>query len=219
MEMPLWCIILIAGLVILLSSIIGYLLGKNGPKSTSKESCQQNSCIHIAKRNFWHMVVGFGIILCFIMVDLFVGNKDALNYFSFASTIASIILSVIAIIMTITSEQKSDNVKAAIDNSVRYLETSTEKISKYAENLELQSKTFQQTLQKSEETLKRTEDIRARIEELWEKTEELEKSVQDIKTMSTSKKDVAPKAYEDTSLSIIESEPAKDSGPDKSNPQ
>lgn len=63
------------------------------------DTCSKEKCIALHKKDRTYLIIIFGIIITFILVDLFVGDKDALNYFSFASTIASIILSVLACIL------------------------------------------------------------------------------------------------------------------------
>lgn len=197
MELPSWINAATALLFLALAGIVGYQFGKH--RAGCNKECQdrREDCVHLARNNFWHMVIGFGIILYFVVVDLFVNNQEALNYFSFASTIASIILSVIAIIMTIINEQKSDNVKTAIDNSVRSLKDSSKEIAEYAQQIGQQRKTFEGILAKSEETLNKTVETSGQIKEMGERLAGLEKSVKDIQTVREPKGDAKETDYQD----------------------
>lgn len=99
-------------------------------KQTCKESCNTL----LKKENTYRLII-LVVVLVFVLGYTFSGNSDAMGYFSFASTITSIILSVIAIIMTINNEQKSDRVKDAIDESVKTLQQSTEELKEYSESM------------------------------------------------------------------------------------
>lgn len=197
MSLPNWVGWAAAALLLILIGIVGYQFGKH--RAGCNKECQdrREDCVHLARNNFWHMVIGFGIILYFVVVDLFVNNQEALNYFSFASTIASIILSVIAIIMTIINEQKSDNVKTAIDNSVRSLKDSSKEIAEYAQQIGQQRKTFEGILAKSEETLNKTVETSTLIKEMGEQVRGLKKDVHDIKSLNVLKEDAKEIDYQD----------------------
>ena len=67
------------------------------------------------------MSVIAGIIIVVLLALTFTNDKEAVNYFSFAGTLSSIILSVVAIFMTINSENESKDAKRQMDMSVQQL--------------------------------------------------------------------------------------------------
>lgn len=78
---------------------------------------KNNKCYALAKRDLFFLI---GIIICLLTLT-FSDNEIAFSHFSFAGTITSIVLSVLAIFMTIQSEAKNENVKAEINAAVHSL--------------------------------------------------------------------------------------------------
>ena len=77
-----------------------------------------------------YMSAIFSMLLVVAVSFAMYRNDVAFDYLSFAGTVTSIVLSVIAIIMTISSERKSDNVKAQLDLTVREMKQINEDLSK-----------------------------------------------------------------------------------------
>ena len=150
-EIPVTWLILAA---ILFTAIIVILISTRNRQDSGK--CENSGnctnektskkCIRLVQQDFKYIVILFSTVLIFVAVDILIGNQDALNYISFASTITSIVLSVIAIFMTISSEAKNDGMKLAIDESIRKLEATTESLQGYAAQLGQQQELIQKIL-------------------------------------------------------------------------
>lgn len=100
--------------------------------SDAQGKCAQKECIRLTKRDFkYSMFIMLGIII--VLVTSKCGDNDKLlNYISFGSTLSSIILSVLAIIMTLLAESKSDAVKTRLENLTTIIERASNNISQQA---------------------------------------------------------------------------------------
>lgn len=112
----------------------------------------------------------FTIIVIILLVNLFIGKKDALEYFSFASTITSIILSVLAIMMTIFSDAKNENTKSLINKSIDSLEKAIKTIERHTQEMnsvsDRQRETFEKILENSSDILERTKGLEKSVKDL-----------------------------------------------------
>lgn len=84
---------------------------------------QSEKCTELAQRDFFYIAIIFVLIVIFILTMTLSSSSEANNRFSFASTLVSIVLSVVAIIMTIVSEYKNERSKNSIDIAIYTLET------------------------------------------------------------------------------------------------
>lgn len=88
--------------------------------------CDKNTerkCFKLAIRDFIFLAVLFILIAIFMLSMTVGGNIEANNRLSFASTLTSIVLSVIAILMTILSEYKNERTKASIEKTIDVFQT------------------------------------------------------------------------------------------------
>ena len=89
-------------------------------------------CMQLITRN----IIIIAIFTVLFMVGTFCGSEKAFEHFSFAGTITSIILSVLAIMMTINSEEKNERIKGSIDNALTVIQSSSTMIAEYNEKVE-----------------------------------------------------------------------------------
>lgn len=161
-------ILLLIVLIVLSIPTIRRLFQKKDSNQDCGKNCNYSQCSELTKKDLRHVVIFFSTVIIFILVFLLTGDQSAMEYFSFASTITSIVLSVVAIIMTISSESKSEGVKHQIDKSVEELgsakQTIQEHITRMATQAEAQEKTFKDILSKSEEILEMTKSLDKRLE-------------------------------------------------------
>lgn len=129
-------------------------------------NCKEDECNRLVKKNFNHLIILFVVVLVFVIVDLFIDDKNAMDYFSFASTITSIILSVLAIIMTIWGENKTEGMKRQIDDSAHKLEEAANKIQEYKAQLDQQQEIFQNILNTSQLLKKEITSIKADVKDV-----------------------------------------------------
>lgn len=153
----------------------------------SDDTCFKEKCISLYKKDMHYIEIIFAIIVIILLVNLFIGKKDALEYFSFASTITSIILSVLAIMMTIFSDAKNENTKSLINKSIDSLEKAIKTIEEHTQEMnnvsDKQRETFEKILENSSDILERTKG--------------LEKSVKDLGVEHRRTDDFSNKEYKD----------------------
>lgn len=123
--------IIVAIVLCILIRII-YWLCTRGLKPELSANCSQK-CRYLLKKDFIYMSVIAGIIIVVLLALTFTNDKEAVNYFSFAGTLSSIILSVVAIFMTINSENESKDAKSQMDISIHRLEKTGNDISELSE--------------------------------------------------------------------------------------
>ena len=139
-----------------------YWLCTQGLKPELSANCSQK-CRYLLKKDFIYMSVIAGIIIVVLLALTFTNDKEAVNYFSFAGTLSSIILSVVAIFMTINSENESKDAKSQMDISIHRLEKTGNDISELSEKWQSTVSDLQEKLddQKSDisETLRQLQDM------------------------------------------------------------
>ncbi len=147
------------------------------------EKCTRK-CIHMLRKDFLYMGVIASITVVLLLTLTFATDGNAVNYFSFAGMLSSIILSVVAIFMTINSENESKEAKIQLDKSVAKMEATAQKLEEASKewkgsNRELlvqfenQKKTFEEILRSSQTML---DECRIILEE----SKQLNKKVDDI---------------------------------------
>lgn len=143
---------------------------KNHHCCGSDDTCSKEKCISLYKKDMHYIEIIFTIIVIILLVNLFIGKKDALEYFSFASTITSIILSVLAIMMTIFSDAKNENTKSLINKSIDSLEKAIKTIERHTQEMnsvsDRQRETFEKILENSSDILERTKGLEKSVKDL-----------------------------------------------------
>lgn len=145
--------------------------GSNGPFTTHKCN-EEKDCEKLLKKD---------IVYCFIIFFLFVvglltwklgDNKTVFDQISFAGTVSSIILSVIAIFMTIASENKNtsmsgiiEKVKDSIVDADEDIQNNTKKLSKSINKNKKILDVINQHFGKFDDLEKRITDLRFGVEE------------------------------------------------------
>ena len=163
-------------IVLLIAVIISVRNNKNSTSNSPDVSVQ------LIRKDLWYLIIIFGILLIFILVLALCGDQSAFEYFSFTSTITSTVLSVIAIIMTIINEQKSDRVRAAIEESVEELKAAGEQVKEYGKQIKTQRKTLDGLVAKMDENLKRTKELLNQTTELKQEFREISRDKEELDT-------------------------------------
>lgn len=128
---------LIIGLILLCVCLTGYIGIHRGRETICKdENCGEGKqCKTVMAKDFVYMATIFAIVVVIAVSFAMYNDNTAVAYFSFAGTVTSIILSVIAIIMTIESERKSDNAKAQLDVAVQAMKEMNEELTDKVEHI------------------------------------------------------------------------------------
>lgn len=192
MELPGWIYTLLlflataALLAIAVTCIISF--SKKGHNTcndkSSPDKCHEEICNRLLKKDFNHLLILCAVIMVFILVLVFAGDDSAMNYFSFASTISSILLSVVAIILSITGESKTEALK-------RILKDATDTIEEYNNSAEEQKMVFKDILQNSKDILMKTKKIEEEVSVIKKgyKNEVMSPSESTYTSMNTAKEE------------------------------
>ena len=102
--------ILYATIVTIILVLLIFLIVKHISKSLRNTSAERDctSCQILQNKDLFYLCVIMGICLIVVFSFVFYSNQEAINLFSFASTLTSIILSVIAIFMSINGEKTQE---------------------------------------------------------------------------------------------------------------
>lgn len=143
----------------------------------------------------WTIVVVLAIMLVNLFSQQTCENQEFVNQVSFASTLSSIILSVIAIIMTVVSNDSigsllhkvrdlHDNIKDIpfdikntsneLNNSVKQLNSLEYKLNKIPEKLELTQKTINESIEQLKCIL---DDVKRKVEGIDQKTDKFQNNL------------------------------------------
>lgn len=129
---------------------------------------ENKECSTLIKRDFLYVVVILVIISIAIITKVFSSDQKAIDLFSFASTITSIILSVLAIFMTLISEYKNENTKTKIDMATNKIEESTNQLLSVQEKLDKNLPDYQQVVSRLDGILESIQNLESHTEKLEE---------------------------------------------------
>lgn len=101
-----------------------------GKPAQSRPACEE-TCRHVRKMEFVNIGIVIAVSCVAILTILLAGDSNAFANISFASTVSSIILSVIAIFMSISGEVKVSNTKEKMDLTVGKLDEAIQQLEEY----------------------------------------------------------------------------------------
>lgn len=147
-------LIIICFFIFIISSVVVSIILKiksfilNSSSCIKVTKCSDNNCGCLSKRDFIYNVIILLMLLVFVSTFVLGDNDTILAYISFASTITSIILSILAIFMTVLSEYKNENTKNKIDIATIKIESSKNELTKLQENLSKNLSSYKDLLEK-----------------------------------------------------------------------
>lgn len=134
------------------------------------------------------------LCLCLIFIaTLTLGDikyKQLNNYISFASTMSSTILSVLAIIMTINAEAKNENAKASVDISLNKMQEIAKDIKGYSDCIRQVRDDLNDSVSKIKELTKTTNTITDNTIQLKENVKEIKLTIDELKNMTSLVKEI-----------------------------
>lgn len=108
--------------------------------SNNSHNCEESYCRKLVEHDFKYIMVLLFFIVVFICTLVLGNNSKVMEYISFAGTVSSLILSVLAIIMIMLSESKNEGTKASIDSILSETQKSVDKINEFTNNIDKISK-------------------------------------------------------------------------------
>lgn len=181
-------IAILLGICLVWCAICFIISMRRGEKQDEK--CTRK-CIHMLRKDFLYMGVIASIAVVLLLTLTFATDGNAVNYFSFAGMLSSIILSVVAIFMTINSENESKEAKIQLDKSVAKMEATAQKLEEASKEwkgsnrellvqLENQKKTFEEILGSSQTMLDECRFILEESKRLNRKVDDIIPQVIDV---------------------------------------
>ena len=104
--------------------------GETENPAEKRPACEEK-CRHVQKMEFVYTTIVIAVSCVAILSILLAGDANAFTNISFASTVSSIILSVIAIFMSISGEVKVSNTKEKMDLTVGKLDEAIQQLEHY----------------------------------------------------------------------------------------
>lgn len=108
---------------------------KECPCSSDKEYEIKIKCAKTKLHSKYLLIIS-ALICIWLFSVLTYGDQNFVAQMSFASTIASIILSVLAIIMSLTGEGKTEHIKEQLESAAKDIKESQEKVSSINKTIE-----------------------------------------------------------------------------------
>lgn len=167
--------VLIIFVLLSLGVIAVIRVGQIQEKQCDKIEPCDKKCKYVSKMQYWVAIIVAVVCAVAILTVLMASNAEAFQSFSFASTITSIILSVIAIFMTISGESKTETTKEKVDLTVEKLDKMISKFDGQRENYEELLKKFEQQIEKENIAF---QELRDGYKEMTERMDQLNKNMQ-----------------------------------------
>lgn len=163
---------------ILLIIILYFQFNNNCNNSNQQGLCDLRPCNRLLKRDFKYcMFIMLTLLILLLTVKL--GNDQNLFAFiSFGSTLTSIILSVLAIFMTMLAESKNDATKTRLENLTTVIEKSSSTIEKQVENINKIYNEMSSRFSLYENILKQQNQLMDKMKILEEHTKNIEDGIQ-----------------------------------------
>lgn len=161
-----------------ISKIGSFCIFKNKKECTYNK--QGEKCEKLMQKDHTYLLVIVTIIIVILISLSLYTDQQAMNLFSFASTITSIILSVIAIIMTITSETKNASTKEKLEESAKQIQMTTELLEEATKSLDPE---LLQKIEKETNTLKESmQEAIEKIESVWQNSKIMNEQIEHLQS-------------------------------------
>ena len=88
----------------------------------------KKKCTTLAERDVLYLTILFVFVIIFLMTITMGSSDESNKLFSFASTLTSIVLSLVAIIMTIYSEYKNERAASSLSLAIKTIEYASDNL-------------------------------------------------------------------------------------------
>lgn len=169
--------LIFAGLFIICILIEAF---RNKPCSTKGKDCNDKYCTKLKEHDYKYCIAGLIFVIIFISTMTMGQDKDINQSISFASTISSIILSILAIIMTLLAESKSDNVQFRMDQFLSKINEYNQSNNRQLRRIEGIVKKFEsiedslnRIIDKEDQIIKKQTEMQDQFESYKDKTKDI----------------------------------------------
>ena len=166
---------IILGFVFLCAIVLLFalLIPKNCNSNTKQSACETMYCERLKQHDLKCCILIMFICIVFICTLAFGNYKPILEYISFAGTITSIILSVLAIMMTLLAEAGSNDAKIKMDNHLDLVQKLSDKtdgqisrIEQLIKELSYKEADSKKIIEKQDEMIKRQTKLMSQVDSL-----------------------------------------------------
>lgn len=165
----------ILGFVFMCALVILFalLIQKNCSHNEKQAECEMIYCERLKQHDLKCCILIMFICIVFICTLAFGNYKPILEYISFAGTITSIILSVLAIMMTLLAEAGSNDAKVKMDNHLDLVQKLSDKtdgqisrIERLIKELSDKEADNKKLIEKQDEMIKRQSKLMSQVDSL-----------------------------------------------------
>lgn len=144
-------------------------------------SCKISYCHKLKEHDFKYCLTVLFLIIVFICTLTLGNDGKVMEYISFAGTISSLILSVLAIIMTMLAEYKNEGTKASIDSSLQAIKDTADDIKGYKNYIGDVKRRVDKSLENIENINEHIENYNDKLNNLSLKLTEANKTIEEIR--------------------------------------
>ena len=163
--------------IVLLIILFCYYNANECRNSDNQGQCNLRPCNRLLKRDFKYYMFVFLALIILLLTARLGDDSQLLNYISFGSTLTSIILSILAIFMTMLAESKSDATKTRLENLTSIIEKSSESIEKQVDDINNIYKEMAGRFPVYEKILTQQATLMEKMESLEERTKNIEEGI------------------------------------------
>lgn len=145
--------------------------------SNKQGQCNLRPCNRLLKRDFKYCTFIMIALLVLILTAKVGNDSNLLAYISFGSTLSSIILSILAIFMTMLSESKNDATKTRLENLTSTIENASESIKEQADSIKKIYDEMTKRFAVYENIAKQQINLMEKLESLDERTKNIEDGI------------------------------------------
>ena len=142
------------------------------------ETCDEVYCYKLKEHDFKYGI-GILLLLMIFICTLTLGNNNTvMDYISFAGTVSSLILSILAIMMTLLSESKVEETKTRLANLVDMIGRASTDINKQVNKNMMIQKSLEERFPVYQKILEKQDLLIEKIKSIEEHTQNIEKGIQ-----------------------------------------
>lgn len=181
----------ILGFVFLCALVILFALfiSRNCNCSIKQNECDMTYCESLKQHDLKCCILIMFICIVFICTLAFGNYKPVIEYISFAGTITSIILSVLAIMMTLLSEASSNDAKVKMDNHLNLVQDLSDKADTQIKKIEELANVLSEKEANNEKIINKQNEMIRKQAELMNHVSYIEKNINRMSFKSENQQD------------------------------
>lgn len=181
----------ILGFVFLCALVILFALfiPRNCNCSIKQIECEMTYCESLKQHDLKCCILIMFICIIFICTLAFGNYKPVIEYISFAGTITSIILSVLAIMMTLLSEASSNDAKVKMDNHLNLVQDLSDKADSQIKKIEELANVLSEKEANNEKIINKQNEMIRKQAELMNHVSYIEKNINRMSFKSENQQD------------------------------